>query len=94
MHQNKAATRVQRTVARQSVEKTAGVVNQIPGKAATLASVTPARCQASEFCRQAHAINETSRVFPVPQVVLHVLDISRQGEMIVDDKPVVGLGDL
>jgi hypothetical protein len=37
-------------------------------------------------------VDETSRILLIPQIVFHVLDIGRQGEIIVDNNP-VGFGD-
>ena len=48
----------------------------------------------SEFRCEPHAVDEPRRVFLISHLVFHVLDIGRQGYVTVDDKPVVGFGDL
>jgi len=48
----------------------------------------------SEFSRETQAVDEARRILLISQLVFHVLDIGGQGHVTVDDKPVVGFGNL
>ena len=59
-----------------------------------LNSKQPQHILNSEFSRETQAVDEARRILLISQLVFHVLDIGGQGHVTVDDKPVVGFGDL
>jgi len=48
----------------------------------------------SEFRREPHGVDEPRRIFLTSHLVFHVLDIGGESHVTVDDKPVIGFGDL